>query len=173
MRIIINYDLMDRISEAKQGYSIERCNKDAIGLTAIVNLVAVACHMPVEYLTITLPAGVGLTWISKKYSSLALDEMDDALDDLDYLSSDLEEIHVHTNRDLLLESEVYKKEYKFKSGKYKMPYVLEKKYISVPTIKKNKEVSLLQEHILGNKEYFISKGRISDEKSLVRRPSWA
>ncbi len=173
MRIIVNYDLMNRISEAKQGYSVQRCFKNAVLITALGEVIAAVSNAPLSDMAVSMPFGLLILYLVNKYGSYALDEMDDALDDLDYLSADLEEIHVMTNRDLILESETYKTEYKFQLDKHKLPYILEKKYINVPTTKKNHEVSLLQEHILGNREYFISKGNAYDEKRLIRRPSWA
>ncbi len=167
MEIIVNYDLIDRINEAKYGYSLQKCNKTALAGSAVVNLAALACHMPIEFMTVTFPAGVALAWITKKYCSLAMDEHDYALDDLDYLSSALNDLYIRTNRDLLLDSEVYQTNYNAHLGKFKLPYILETKYIGIPTLGEKSKVSVVQKHIIGNREYYLSKGA-PKEKRFVK-----
>lgn len=81
--------------------------------------------------------------------------------DLKKLVGQLEALQVSTTYDLLLESEVYEKKYKVEINKKQLPYIAESKYILVPSYTYNgdkKDTSLLQEHVVGSKEYVLSLG---------------
>ncbi len=73
----------------------------------------------------------------------------------------LNSCYVDTNYDLLLHSQAYKTEYKVHLNMKKIPEVLQKKYIIVPTYNYNndiKETSILQEHIVGGNDWVLSLG---------------
>ncbi len=73
----------------------------------------------------------------------------------------LNDINVKTNYEMLLKSELYKKEYKFEHSDNKLLSLNEKKYIYVPTYGyngKEKITSILQEHDVGTKNYMLSVG---------------
>ena len=77
------------------------------------------------------------------------------------LSSQLQEINIKTNYDMLLKSELYDKKYKIELNKDKIPFLKEEKYILVPSYgfdEKEKETSILQEHVLGSSSYILSVG---------------
>ena len=91
----------------------------------------------------------------------------DATSRLNTLVSQLNDLNVNTDYDLLLQSEHYETKYKIKLNEKKLPYLLESKYIMVPTYSYSgeiKDTSILQEHVVGSKEYVLSLG--SPQKKL-------
>ena len=77
------------------------------------------------------------------------------------MARQLNDLNVKTDYELLLESELYKKEYKIQVNEKKLPYIAESKYIMVPTHSFNgnmTETSILQEHVVGSKKYVLSLG---------------
>ena len=93
---------------------------------------------------------------------------EDSKRNLERLALLLSTVNVNTSYDLLEESECYYRKYKFKFNKDKILQVLESKYILVPVYDTNgdtKKVSILQEHVIGSKEYVLSMG--SPKRALV------
>jgi len=83
-----------------------------------------------------------------------------AIDRLRILSFLLGTIDISTSYELLLESENYKTEYSLKFNESKIPYIKEDKYINIPTYDDGsiKEISVVQEHIIGSRKYSLSYG---------------
>ena len=72
----------------------------------------------------------------------------------------LERINVSTNYEKLLESELYTKKYCFDTEDRTIPAIMSKKYIYVPAYGydgEEKTVSILQEHVIGSKEFILSQ----------------
>ena len=93
---------------------------------------------------------------------------EDSKRNLERLALLLSTVNVNTSYNLLEESECYYRKYKFKFNKDKILQVLESKYILVPVYDTNgdtKKVSILQEHVVGSKEYVLSMG--SPKRALV------
>ena len=75
--------------------------------------------------------------------------------------SQLKDINVSTEYNMLLNSELYEKTNKIEFDENKKPFLMQEKYIYVPSYGfngKEKETSILQEHEIGTKEYFLSVG---------------
>lgn len=90
------------------------------------------------------------------------------------LVSQLENLNISTSYDLLLQSEVYHKKYKIEVNKEQLPHLAESKYIFVPSYTYSgdkQDTSILQEHIVGSKEYILSLG--SPKKVLSKAYSVA
>ena len=71
----------------------------------------------------------------------------------------LDSINVKTDYDMLLNSELYEKRYKFESNDTGLIPIKEEKYIYVPSYGfdgKKKETSILQEHNIGSSNYLLS-----------------
>lgn len=83
-----------------------------------------------------------------------------AIMDIIMLSLRLESIRVSTDAELLMESTEYHREYKLVLNENKLPQILQSKYIMIPTFDDGqiKDESIVQEHIIGSKEYVLSKG---------------
>ena len=72
----------------------------------------------------------------------------------------LDDINVNTNYDMLLASELYHKKVYLDSSEGNRPILVSQKYIYVPSYGfdgSEKETSILQEHIIGTKEYILSQ----------------
>lgn len=81
------------------------------------------------------------------------------------LSNLLNNINVNTDSELILESYKYKTEYDFNKDSESKD-LIQKKYIMVPVIQngEEKEISILQEHVIGTKEYSLSCGEPTKQK---------
>ena len=174
MKIIINYDLLDKIREAKIGISLHRTTKAILILSGLCTgicsiLVAFTCspeELPKEIFKITIKSVVSqsfyrlitelLTFIPYKIISK---------EQLRQLSSQLKDIKVNTDKDLILDSYKYKTEYKWIKSEKDIDLV-QKKYIMIPVIEngEEKEVSILQEHAIGSKTHSLSIGEPTKQK---------
>lgn len=105
--------------------------------------------------------------VAKKYGDA---DFKRASNNLHSLVQQLDDLHVSTDYDLLLKSEVYLKKHKIELNEKKIPLIVEEKYILVPTYNYNgdiKDTSILQEHIVGSKEYVLSLGSPKKEFKLA------
>lgn len=179
MKLIINYDLLEKIKEANNGIKLEKNIKHELKVQSFLftifplidlamlgevqwlkNLILCSC-----YFTINVGIKTLVDKIFKERTELI------AFAHLIMLASQLNDLNVKTNADLLKESEVYKTEYKLLVNENKLPIITQKKYILVPTyngLGNITDTSILQEHILGSDEYELSIG--SPEKKLVLKP---
>ena len=92
-----------------------------------------------------------------------------ALEDIKRLAIQLKDLNISTGKELLMDSYVYEKEYKLVNKEDSIiPKIYQKKYIMIPVYDDGeiKEVSLLQEHIIGSKYYVISYGEPTKQKVL-------
>ncbi len=72
----------------------------------------------------------------------------------------LDDINVKTNYDMLLASELYHKTVHLDSSESNRPILVSQKYIYVPSYGfdgEEKTTSILQEHVIGTKEYILSQ----------------
>lgn len=171
MKIAVNFDLMDKAMEAKKGFSLKKYSK-AIGMCMafvsplLVIDATVGQKTPLEMIART--GGIFLYyclyfWLSQKArAGLTKDRAENELRQLSYK---LKDIFVDTNSDLLQDSECYKREYSVKFDKV-LPKIEERKYLHVPVNNDwgNNSRSLLQEHIVGSREYALSHGEPKEQK---------
>ncbi len=172
MKIKINYDLIDKISEAKQGYSLKRCVKRTGAMLGISGSVStfdcLVSGGDVRLLPIAYLIHLG---IHSSYTAMYTYAFKDyfqrfAEAKLDALIPQLHSIHVRCDMDSLLESYKYDSEYKLvmSSG---IPSLEQRKYIKVPVHDSyfgDKEMSIMQEHIVGTGEYELSLGEPEEKK---------
>lgn len=86
------------------------------------------------------------------------------------LSDELNNINISTDYDLLLKSVYYDHKVKINLDENKLPIITSKKYVLVPTHSYSgeiEEVSIEQEHIVGNEEYILSVGTPQKIRRLV------
>ncbi|MFA5602876.1 MAG: hypothetical protein WDA21_04045 [Bacilli bacterium] len=169
MKLIINYDLMEKIKKVKQPYALKAAkeNLEIIlcygGIYPIIGKI-IKIKVP-EAAIFTSSFIVGLILSDIRFYYLHGDYYkDEALKYLTILSHQLKEINIDTTRELLLDSEEYCTKYKRKSL-----HILQEKYIMVPTYNDEKDISVLQEHIIGSKEYILSIG----SPTKVYKPAYA
>ena len=171
MKIAMNFELIDKAREAKSGYSLRKHVKAVGGCMALCSPLLVADatvggKSPVE---ITAKSGFwflyycGYFWFSQK--ARAGLTKDRAENDLRQLSYKLKDIYVDTNAELLQGVSCYKTEYGIKEGKF-LPKIEERKYLTVPVHSDwdNNTRSLVQEHIIGTREYSLSHGEPEEKK---------
>lgn len=177
MKLVINYDLMSRVKDARE----------KLGPLKIIR------NRKVQYLSFNLPLWASLNYIFGhdfisniytlflQYGIVIGTEliaqkmvgdawMQRAVRSLIMLVPQLQSLCVHTDYYKLLEAETYKTKYKIKLNEKKLPQVLQSKYIMVPTYGfdgNETETSVLQEHVMGSRDYILSIGSPQKKKSLV------
>jgi len=176
MKIKVNYDLIDKIRASKTGISLKRTVNKTIGYTSIYCLLSVpeicvspdpleACLKFVIKGALVYSSMIGVTNLLCVFL-----EKNHSISDLKKLASLLRENYINTDYELLLQAYQYDVNYSFMLDDNKIPRLKQEKYIMVPTIERDseKEVSLVQEHLIGSNEYELSYG--SPSKSKVLKP---
>lgn len=169
MKLVISYDLPDKIKEAKTGFSLKRCSKRVLFYTGVNAAIvfpinALSAENPDKYL-IDLLAYLGchstLTAFNQAIMSDIYKKM--ASSEIDQLSQTIKQINVNASCDELLQAQPYKTEYNFD---FKTGSLEQKKYIniSVNDIWGERDVSIMQEHIFGSKDYILSLGTPEEKK---------
>lgn len=176
MKININYELIDKIKESKTGFSVKRYkNKLGIylGLIGFARFSAIViANQPIfeaiEGMIFPTMYGASYFGLSdlavSKYNKIRAEE------ELSTLSTRLKDILIETDPTLLQDSYPYKTEYKVDFSSFP-PHLEQTKYIMVPVHNDwgNNERSLMQEHIIGSRDYALSYGEPEEQKvySLV------
>lgn len=176
MKIEINYDLFDKIREAKTGFALNRNARHIIPRTLAASagyatiklfnnssIVESLYGIPIFLLLYTTPVLIANAMLAKRLKNSSIKE-------LKQLSYMLKDINIITSYELLLDSENYKIEYSVEFNESKIPYIKQDKYINVPVYNDGeiKEVSLVQEHIIGSESYSLSYG----SPSKVLKPAF-
>lgn len=171
MKIAINYDLVDKAIEAKDGFSLKKYSK-AIGMCMtlvspmLIADATIGHKTPLEMIART--GGIFAYycfyfWLSQKARTGLTKER--AENDLRQLSYKLKDIFVDTSAELLQDTHCYKTEYSIKFDKA-LPQIEQRKYLSVPVYSDwgNNTRHLVQEHMVGSKEYALSHGEPKEQK---------
>ena len=173
MKIRINYDLFEIIEEAKKGFSLKRNVKTISDLTLLNTSIFTLFNLfnpdlleknlerlPFVILfhsTFRIVPNIFLAKLNKERANIALDK----------LAIAFQSLNINTNRELLLNSYKYKTTYKLQKTQKAIPCIKREKYIMVPT--NEDEVSLLEEHIMGTREYDLSKGEPQKVLKLAKQ----
>lgn len=180
MKIIINYDLIEKILEANNGFSLNKSAKIVLRRTLIVTTITTILNISdiIKQPELLLKP---IIYYLQYYSILGgiCDMMlikltkQSALNDLKKLSHTLKNLDISTNQELLLKSYKYATNYEFGHNKSTIPKIKQNKYIIVPIYDngKEKEISILQEHILGTNQYYLSYGSPTKSLKLAFNPS--
>ena len=175
MKLRINYDLVDKVSEAKKGYSLKRCVKRVFGMTAVSGSIStlnnfVAQNDPRELLIIYpihMAIHTGYTIMFSWGCSNIIKSL--AVTNLEKLTRDLGSICVRTDYESLLNTYTYKTKYKLNTDS-KLPRVEQKRYMKIPVKDEyfgDREIPILQEHIIGSRNYDLSIGEPEEKKILI------
>ena len=177
MKININYDLLEKITLSKNGFSIKKTTKKCLAIAGIVEVTATFTiitalgYLPEGFLEGSM---LGLTYSTLFNASgdilISNIVKQNSIADLKKLSIVLKCMNINTNHELLLNAYEYQTKYDLVTGNDKIPRLEQKKYIMVPVYDngEEKEMSLLQEHIIGTKTYTLSCGE--PDKVLKLRP---
>lgn len=174
MKITINYDLLERISEAKYGFSLVRTFKSALMIIPVVKSFSLADKantmntLDFQKYIDNLPLSILSDLIIVTLGSCAVLGITplirtNALANLEELAEDLKALNIDTDESLLLNAYKYHTEYKI-DFENKVPTLIQKKYINIPT--NDKEVSLMQEHVIGSFSYTLSKKRLNKQTNF-------
>lgn len=179
MKIIINYDLLEKVNSANGHLNLQRIMLNELKTQAIF----LGIFTGVDMISPTKDGihwranlAVCSTWFVFRFIMTAMVEhkFKDRIELLAYmelakLSLKLNDLNVKTSPDLLKKSELSTTEYKFVNDKFK-PVIQQNKYILVPTydgLGDIKDTSILQEHEIGTKQYVLSIGSPSRSFKLA------
>lgn len=168
MKLIISYDLPERIKEANTGFSLKKTAKKVLFYTGINTVIGTTINLstgqPIEKYFFDILVYLGIhSSLNGLTSHITADlQKRVAAFDLSILTQQLRDINVHTDLDSLLNAYTYKTEYSvdLKDG------VEQRKFINVPVCDAfgEREMSLLQEHFVGSKKYVLSVGAPEEKK---------
>lgn len=171
MKIRTRYDLIEQAVLANKGFSLKKYGKEVLSATTICTAVVTPFIASdgissLEVLHTSLHA-LRTYAILYGVTDLALSglEKSTATENLQSLANQLGNIYVDTNAHMLMEAKSYKTEYKLDCDSFP-PKLRQNKYIMVPVNNDwgNNERSLLQEHIVGTRDYVLSYGEPEKEK---------
>ena len=180
MKLLINYDFFEAIRNVKEPYGVlkvVRNNHDmymvrlpmfgVVDLAYFRNIPAAMASLMFQYMLVLS----GEMYIDRQsgidmYATMGAKQLKE-------LVTSFEEINVKTDYDLLLQANLYHKDYKLDFNHEHMPIIRENKYIFVPSHNYDgsvKDTSVLQEHMLGSDGYILSVGEPEKRyrKVLVR-----
>ena len=181
MKLLVNYDFFEQIKNAREPFSpfkLVRNHKVELIAASIPFCVMVGaksrsflntfCFQIVEF-------AYASAFIFILYYGFAAFNKDPytkkASARLKKLVGDFKEINVDTNYNTLLDAEHYETKHRLKLNEKKMPYILESKYILLPSYINGEicKTSIMQEHIVGTKKYELSIGSPVKTKALKRK----
>ena len=179
MKIRINYDLIDKIKESKRGFFLQKIARNIVVYTSINTLlwlpISISTSSDILQQTINdflyFLSGYSLTFVCSALFFKNQNKLN-AISELKQLTSLLRNHYINTDYELLQKAYEYEINYKFVLGENKIPRLKQDKYIMVPVVDRDgeKEVSLVQEHLIGSKDYELSYG--SPTKSKVLKPAF-
>lgn len=176
MKIRINYDLIDKIREQEIGYSLIRVKRDVIKFGVMFFPLDVLIvngdfkSLVIQTIFRTGANAVVFSLIEKQTFSRF--NKDNVLIQLKELAETLRKHYINTDYELLQKSYQYDVNYSILFDDDKIPRIKQEKYIMVPVVDRDgeKEVSLVQEHLIGSKVYELSYG--SPSKAKVLKPAF-
>ena len=174
MKLMVNFDLLSKIVTSKTGLALDRTAKAVARNILIVQGILLPFELvsnftPEQFLGQLLRSiaiqvtlfGIGDIFLLKLSKEVAIQQ-------LKYLMHTLKNININTDYDLLIEAYKYRTDYKVEFNDSKLPQIKQEKYIMLPVYEngEEKEVSILQEHIIGSKNYELSIGEPMEQKQL-------
>lgn len=174
MKIMINYDLIDKVREAKTGFSLHRFTM----LMGFMNglampVVILGAELGNEPVVDTLNTIFRMLFISGSQSLINSSfGKHSAIEKLRQLSIELNKICIETDSEMLKGTYQYNTEYNVDFESFP-PKIIQNKYMMVPVHNDwgNNERSVKQEHAIGTRNYALSYGEPEKKKnySYARR----
>ena len=178
MKIIINYDLIDKVREAKTGFSLHKYTR-VVGFTNSITVPAIILGAQIgntnamdalELMLKTFSYSLFYNALQATVSSFFRKR--EATEELINLSTKLNCMCIETSSELLKGAYQYEVDYSVNFDSFP-PKLEQKKYIMVPVYNDwgNNERSLVQEHVIGTRDYALSYGESKKKKvySYARR----
>lgn len=168
MKLVVNYDLINAIRNVNEPLTPLKVIRNNKVKWAKFNF---PCYFAINFAgSHSVPKALGVlgfqfVWLTAAYfynQKIFGDEYHtNSSNDLRKLVSQLDSLNIKTDYDLLLKSELYKTKYKIQLNEKKILELAQQKYILVKTYNycgDTKDTSILQEHIVGSKNYVLSIG---------------
>lgn len=168
MKIMVNYDLIDKAREAKTGFSLHKFTV-LMGFINGITMPAVilGAELGNEPVVETLDTIFRMLFISGS-QSLVNSSFGKyyAVEKLRELSIKLNDICIETDTEMLMETYKYDVRYKVDFESFP-PKIVQDKYMMVPVHNDwgNNERSVKQEHVIGSRNYVLSYGEPEKKKS--------
>ena len=173
MKLIVNYDLIERIQDAQENFGIRKIvrhsTNDVFSFAALATVLSTPFVLSGNYNTNILKVTiVGLSVVAAingffeilQYKTIGDKYKSDALEDLNNLVSELEGSHLGTNFNLLSQSWLAQTKYKLIANEKGMPVILQTKRIAVPIHEPIDGTvgayDIVQEHVVGSKKFVLS-----------------
>ena len=167
MKIRLNYDLIDKVKESKKGLLLKRVVNKSFCYSGLNTLFWMPFNQHIynnlsqatvkDFIYFSLGYFSILSYLELKNKTLVKNE---SLDKLKRLASMLRDNYVNTDYELLQDSYEYDRSYSVILDDNKFLRLKQDKYIMIPTTDGfgDKEISLVQEHLIGSKDYELSYG---------------
>lgn len=172
MKLIINYDFFEAVCNTREPFGplkVVRNKKrkwEVVDLPLFIGFSLLAPDRVVGNAAL-ISTYMGLDVVSHLMVHAITKEdifVDDASNNLKKLVAQFHDLNISTDYELLLQSELYKRKYNVELKE--KPHLLESKYIMVPIYHFNgdvKDTSILQEHVVGSRQYVLSLGSPNKE----------
>ena len=175
MKLQINYDLLEKITLADKGFTLKKNISRILFYTTFstafyLGMASVTKIEPVLIRQILLALATNTSFVGITSSIDSKQNKEKAMKHLQLLSKYLEILNIETSDILLIQSYKYHTDYELDENN---PLKINKKeYIMVPAYDngKEKEISLLQEHIIGTNKYTLSCGKPNKVLKLANNP---
>lgn len=171
MKIQVNYDLLNCIVESQKGFSLNRTAKYVGFCTSVSTVLDLVIPKDfymflgnvMLYLILHSILGTGIQLSASPIRKIVAET------NIKYLLPKLHSININTDKELLSKSYKYHTDYEIITEEKAFPRVKQEKYIMVPVYEngEEKEVSVLQEHIIGSNKYELSIGEPQKVLKLV------
>ena len=170
MNILINYDFIFAVKNVNENFSLKKVIRNNKGdwakikLPLFLGLDYVGYQGDFKKILTMLIAQFGIVCTTNLLLHLALKTdlyKDKSELELKKLVSKFKYADIDTSYKLLKESKQYDRKYEIRINENKIPQIIQSKYILVPTYDYSgsvKDTSVLQEHVMGSKEYVLSLG---------------
>lgn len=176
MKIKVNYDLFEKLEELETGFCLKREIYKFLEIMPFLFPIWISLDLFSKGETdilenlLLIPETCMIRTLFAFIGSIALKRIikESAYEKLSQLSTYMQSLEISTSPELLKDSKVYEKEYKLELNDKKLPVLKQKKYIMIKT-RNDEEVSILQEHNIGSREWKISQ----DEPTKVYKLSFA
>ena len=172
MKIVINYDVIDKINEAKKGYSLKRCVKRTAAFASISAMIGVPDNLisgninPDLWVELASYLLIHSSFTGAYVFALNGLVQQSAQYSLKSLVNELRSKCIKTDEESILDTYQYKTEYNVGFSSI-VPIIEQKKFLKVPVKDEyfgDKEISLVQEHTVGTRQYVLSLGEPKKEK---------
>ncbi len=170
MNVLINYDLICAVKNVNEKFSIKKITRNNKGDWAKINLpvfLGLDCLIykgDIKKIITMLIAQFGIVYTINLLPHLALKTdlyKEKSEQELKKLVSKLKDSNIETSYELIKQSKQYDRKYEIRLNEQKIPQILQSKYILLPTYDyagRIKDTSVLQEHVMGSKDYVLSLG---------------